>query len=213
MQAVVGMRQWCAKATHWSGAALAASSGRALWLQAMVGFAIGAVGGFVVYRAPTPKGADVAMVPNPDAFVPLPQSVPARRPTLTAPDRTAPPVESMRLASNIGSRTLQAAPPPEDSPAVPERPTPTPEEIAGGLRLIRARTIGARGLRAYPGGNPQAFFNLGLHPGDLITAVNGMPVAGDDLASIQDLIRSGQISSVTVSRAGGSYQLNTAPSN
>jgi general secretion pathway protein C len=43
------------------------------------------------------------------------------------------------------------------------------------------------GYRLFPGRNHQAFTRLGLHPGDLVTAVNGTPL--DDPARSQDILK------------------------
>jgi general secretion pathway protein C len=60
-----------------------------------------------------------------------------------------------------------------------------------------------RGFRAYPGKNRAIFSKLGLKPGDLVTAINGMVL--DDPAHSQDVFNTIQSSdhvTVTVDRAG-----------
>jgi general secretion pathway protein C len=60
-----------------------------------------------------------------------------------------------------------------------------------------------QGFRVYPGRNRQAFLRLGLHPGDLVTAVNGTPL--DDPARGQEIFRTLGSSSeahITVMRNG-----------
>jgi general secretion pathway protein C len=60
-----------------------------------------------------------------------------------------------------------------------------------------------KGYRVYPGRNRQAFQRLGLHPGDLVTAINGTPL--DDPARGQEIFRTLGSSSearVTVVRNG-----------
>ncbi len=65
-----------------------------------------------------------------------------------------------------------------------------------------------RGYRVYPGRNRQAFTRLGLHPGDLVTAINGTPL--DDPSRGQDVFRTIGSSSeahVTVLRNGQQQDL------
>ena len=65
-----------------------------------------------------------------------------------------------------------------------------------------------RGYRVYPGRNRQAFSRLGLHPGDLVTAINGTPL--DDPARGQDIFRTIGASNeahVTVLRNGQQQDL------
>jgi general secretion pathway protein C len=60
-----------------------------------------------------------------------------------------------------------------------------------------------RGFRAYPGKNRAIFSKLGLKPGDLVTAINGMAL--DDPAHSQDVFNTIQSSdhvTVTIERAG-----------
>jgi general secretion pathway protein C len=60
-----------------------------------------------------------------------------------------------------------------------------------------------RGFRAYPGRNRQIFAKLGLHPGDLVTAINN--TALDDPQRAQEVFNTIQTSdsvTVTVERAG-----------
>jgi general secretion pathway protein C len=60
-----------------------------------------------------------------------------------------------------------------------------------------------RGFRAYPGINRAIFGELGLKPGDLVTAINGQPL--DDAHHSQEVINTLQTSefaTVTIERAG-----------
>jgi general secretion pathway protein C len=60
-----------------------------------------------------------------------------------------------------------------------------------------------RGFRAYPGRNRNLFNELGLKPGDLVTAINGQPL--DDAQHSQEVINTLQTSefaTVTVERGG-----------
>lgn len=59
------------------------------------------------------------------------------------------------------------------------------------------------GYRLFPGRNHQAFTRLGLHPGDLVTAINGTPL--DDPSQGQEILRTLDSSSeahITVVRNG-----------
>jgi general secretion pathway protein C len=64
------------------------------------------------------------------------------------------------------------------------------------------------GYRVYPGRNRQAFVRLGLHPGDLVTAINGTPL--DDPEHGQEIFRtlgSSPEAHVTVTRNGQQQDL------
>jgi general secretion pathway protein C len=66
-----------------------------------------------------------------------------------------------------------------------------------------------RGYRVYPGRNRQQFSQLGLMPGDLVTAINGTPL--DDPARGMEILQSMNSASqvtVTVERNGQSSQIN-----
>lgn len=177
-------------------------------MQAALGIAIGAIGGFVVYRTPTPKSDDATIAPS---VAPMPRPFAATGVALQSAERTAPPAEPMRRAAPVETR-VAAASVPAASPPAPEAAPPTPEELGGSVRIVPALPHGPQGLRAYPVGDRRAFLQLGLHSGDLITAINGMPVTSENTESVRALLTSGQIKSVTVSRAEGDYQLDTAPS-
>jgi general secretion pathway protein C len=59
------------------------------------------------------------------------------------------------------------------------------------------------GFRVYPGRNRAAFVRLGLHPGDIVSAINGTPL--DDPARSEEIFRTLSTSSearVTVQRGG-----------
>jgi general secretion pathway protein C len=65
-----------------------------------------------------------------------------------------------------------------------------------------------KGYRVYPGRNRQAFTRLGLHPGDLVMAINGTPL--DDPARGQEIFRTLGSSSeahITVMRSGQQQDL------
>jgi general secretion pathway protein C len=65
-----------------------------------------------------------------------------------------------------------------------------------------------RGYRVYPGRNRAAFTRLGLHPGDLVTAINGTPL--DDPSRGQEIFRtigSSTEAHVTVMRNGQQQDL------
>jgi general secretion pathway protein C len=66
-----------------------------------------------------------------------------------------------------------------------------------------------RGFRVYPGRNRAAFANLGLRPGDLVTAINGTPL--DDPQHGQEIfntIQSSATAAVTVERGGQNVDLS-----
>ncbi len=64
------------------------------------------------------------------------------------------------------------------------------------------------GIRVYPGRNHGAFAQLGLHPGDLVTAINGQPVTGPDVIDLQQMLKDLGTATVTVFRAGRLQQLS-----
>lgn len=84
-----------------------------------------------------------------------------------------------------------------------------PEAIT---QILRPQPVFAngqqRGYRVYPGRNRQQFAKLGLRPGDLVTAINGMPL--DDPArgmEIMESMNSATEVTVTVERNGQSTQI------
>ena len=75
-----------------------------------------------------------------------------------------------------------------------------PEPVFSGGRQL--------GYRVYPGSDPQAFGQLGLRPGDLVTAINGTPL--DDPAQDQQILGtlgSSSQASLTILRNGHQRQL------
>ena len=66
-----------------------------------------------------------------------------------------------------------------------------------------------RGFRVYPGRNRAAFSNLGLRPGDLVTAINGTSL--DDPQHGQEIfntIQSSATAAVTIERGGQNVELS-----
>lgn len=83
--------------------------------------------------------------------------------------------------------------------------------------IVRAQPVFAggvqRGFRVYPGRNRQQFAQLGLRPGDLVTAINGTPLDDPQRGrEIFDTLASSGQASLTVERNGQSQELtlNTA---
>ena len=65
-----------------------------------------------------------------------------------------------------------------------------------------------RGFRVYPGVNRQAFARLGLHAGDLVTAINGTPLDDKDRAQeIFSTLNSSTDARVSVTRNGRQQEL------
>jgi general secretion pathway protein C len=84
-----------------------------------------------------------------------------------------------------------------------------PEAIT---QILRPQPVFAngqqRGYRVYPGRNRQQFAKLGLRPGDLVTAINGMPL--DDPSrgmEVMESMNSATEVTVTVERNGQSTQI------
>jgi hypothetical protein len=66
-----------------------------------------------------------------------------------------------------------------------------------------------RGFRAYPGRNRALFSELGLKPGDLVTAINGQPL--DDAQHSQEVINTLQTAAtvnITIERGGNREDIN-----
>jgi general secretion pathway protein C len=85
--------------------------------------------------------------------------------------------------------------------------------LMGGLIRAQAVFVGSKlsGYRIFPGGRTSvgAFTQLGLRPGDLITAVNGTPLDDPNRGSeILDTLSSQASATVTVQRNGQSMDLN-----
>jgi general secretion pathway protein C len=113
------------------------------------------------------------------------------------------------------ARPVAAAPP---DPTMGQRLQNLAAQNPGAItEVIRPQPVFAngqqRGYRVYPGRNRQQFSQLGLMPGDLVTAINGTPL--DDPARGMEILQSinsaAQVT-VTVERNGQSTQvsINTA---
>jgi general secretion pathway protein C len=122
-------------------------------------------------------------------------------------------LEALLLPRETAASTAQTYTPPVTAPPV-AAPPPQPsvrelvtENAASLTEIIRPQPVFAdgkqRGYRIYPGRKRQQFAELGLKPGDLVTAING--TALDDPASGMEVFRtlgeSDQVS-VTVERNG-----------
>jgi general secretion pathway protein C len=120
-----------------------------------------------------------------------------------------------RLESLMLPRQIQNGPAPPPSTAALQTESPVLDRMRKlitddpGLMadVMRPQPVFAqgkqKGYRVYPGRNRQAFLRLGLHPGDLVTAINGTPL--DDPARGQEIFRTLGSSSeahVTVVRNG-----------
>jgi general secretion pathway protein C len=120
-----------------------------------------------------------------------------------------------RLESLVLPRQIQNGPTPPPSTSALQTESPVLDRMRKlitddpGLMadVMRPQPVFAqgkqKGYRVYPGRNRQAFLRLGLHPGDLVTAINGTPL--DDPARGQEIFRTLGSSSearVTVVRNG-----------
>jgi general secretion pathway protein C len=121
-------------------------------------------------------------------------------------------LESVYLPQGIGSGGPLIAPPP--TPVAQQ-----PSELLDRMRRIVADQPGAlaqvmrpqpvyrggklQGVRVYPGTNRQAFSRLGLRPGDMVTAINGTPLDGNQrFEEIFNTLGSATDARVTVTRNG-----------
>jgi len=124
----------------------------------------------------------------------------------------------------LGATTAIRETPQESGPAVggPLLTTLPADALAGGETLpagmddsVRAGVLDSEdagegtfeGVRVFPGRNRDAFARLGLHPGDLVTAVNGGQVSAD--ANLQQMLQGG--GTVTVYRAGQLQTITVQP--
>ena len=106
-----------------------------------------------------------------------------------------------RPAAVGGTSTLAAIP-----------AAPPPSAVADSLRLAPgSATDPVQGMRVFPGRNRGEFAKLGLHPGDLITAVDGVPVAGQATENLLTMVKDGGAATVTVFRAGREQQIALHP--
>lgn len=83
--------------------------------------------------------------------------------------------------------------PPGEPPAVGMHDT---------VRVAAAAADELRGIRVYAGRNRNGLAQLGLHPGDLVTEINGVPIGGQQSIDILGLIKDGSATTATVLRAG-----------
>lgn len=121
-------------------------------------------------------------------------------------------LETLRLDKNAPSRAT-AARPEDTSPSSAAMASLTdirsqvladPTKAANYLRVQPANVNGQlRGYRVYPGRERDAFQQLGLRPGDLVTAVNGVEL-NDPQKALQMLSQLSQASlvEVTIQRGG-----------
>jgi hypothetical protein len=84
---------------------------------------------------------------------------------------------------------------------------PLPEPPAVGMHdsvrvAAAAPTEAVQGIRVFSGRNRNGLALLGLHPGDLVTEIDGAPVAGLQTPDIVGMIQDGTATSATVFRAG-----------
>jgi general secretion pathway protein C len=92
--------------------------------------------------------------------------------------------------------------------STPQAAPPPPSGMADDVRVASSTANDEQqGVRVFPGRNRGAFAKLGLHPGDLITAVNGSPVGGQSSVDVTALLKNGQDTDVTVWRAGRLQQI------
>lgn len=127
-------------------------------------------------------------------------------------------IEALRLPKTDTGGTVTAEQPFQGPGASPPGAPPLPQNL-GELRqaisqnpqklmdVIRAMPVqqGGKltGYRIYPAGNTPVFGELGLHPGDVVTAVNGIPLT-DPAQSMRILstIKTSEQISITLLRNG-----------
>ena len=82
------------------------------------------------------------------------------------------------------------------------QPPAPPAGVNDMVRAAAAGDAGMPGIRVFPGRNRGAFAQMGLHPGDLVTEINGQPVGGNQASDLQSMIADMGTATVTVYRAG-----------
>jgi S1-C subfamily serine protease len=85
-------------------------------------------------------------------------------------------------------------------------PPPKPEKVLADTVRTEAGD-GGQGLRLFPGRNRAAFAQLGLRPGDVVTAINGLSVAGQNWDDLMAAMKDSGSATVTVVRGGQPQQL------
>ena len=127
-------------------------------------------------------------------------------------------VEALRLPKSDMGQGQTTAVAQDDNQAPPPLSNPVPQNL-GELRqqiaqnpqrlmdVIRAMPVQEQGkltgYRIYPAGNSPMFAQLGLHPGDVVTAVNGIPLT-DPAQSMRILaaLKTSEQISITMLRNG-----------
>lgn len=116
--------------------------------------------------------------------------------------------ESLTLPRNLASWASPAPGAPVASPSVTDRARELvardPNAIAQVLRWQQVLADGAtRGFRVYPGANEKVFRALGLKPGDLLTAINQVPLDGPARGEeIMTTLSTSGRAAVTINREG-----------
>ncbi len=109
--------------------------------------------------------------------------------------------------SSSGSQTEQRS-----TAAVAVASAPPVDALADAVRLAPgASGDPISGARVFPGRNRGAFAKLGLHPGDVITSLDGVPVTAEQLKNLQGLLMNGGAATATVFRAGREQQITLHP--
>lgn len=147
-----------------------------------------------------------------------------RRNLVPAGMTQAPSLRATGALPRLGATAATRETPPESAPTVDRPPlTALPADALAGRDTlpagmddsVRAGALDSEGgaegtfegVRVFPGRNRGAFARLGLHPGDLVTAVNGGEVSAD--ADLQQMLQGG--GTLTVYRAGQLQTLTVQP--
>jgi general secretion pathway protein C len=129
-----------------------------------------------------------------------------------ASSRTAAPASSGNAPASAPATSASAAPPGSDAQQTLARLRRDPAELARRVQVVPVMD-GTRmaGVRLAAGGDAALLGQLGLQPGDVVTAVNGLPV--DSLARGQDImagLANARSVRVTVQRGGTPTDLTIA---
>lgn len=146
-------------------------------------------------------------------------SSPARAPSLAHDIGPAPaPAAPVDTSSPNGAREVLLDTSSHQGGNAPPTQTPAaPLPASGVADSVRGASTDAndelQGIHVFPGRNRGAFAQLGLHPGDLVTAIDGVPVSGQASTDIFSQLQSGTDSTVTVFRAGRLQQITVHAPN
>ncbi|HET7922306.1 MAG TPA: PDZ domain-containing protein, partial [Gammaproteobacteria bacterium] len=121
-----------------------------------------------------------------------------------ADDHSPRPVTAVSASPRARLRTPEDAPPPANLAQLRHQVISHPERLLDVVRAMPVMENGKfGGYRVFPAGNPRLFAQMGLHAGDVVTAVNGVSLdsPADGMKILGKLKTSDQVS-ITFTRNG-----------